>query len=56
MTPDDGKVSLYLDHSGYTGYDIWNVGFEQTNGKDPRIEFLLNRSCIVHIRRTMKKN
>jgi len=35
MTPDDGKVSLYLDHSGYTGYDIWNVGFEQTNGKDP---------------------
>lgn len=35
MTPDDGKVSLYLDHSGYTGYDIWDVGFEQTNGKDP---------------------
>jgi gluconolactonase len=35
MTPADGKVSLYLDHSGYTGYDIWNVGFEQTNGKDP---------------------
>src|SRR6202521_8238 len=35
MTPDNGKVSLYLDHSGYTGYDIWNVGFEQTNGKDP---------------------
>ena len=20
---------------GYTGYDIWTVGFEQTNGKDP---------------------
>jgi gluconolactonase len=35
MTPDDGKVSLYLDHSGYQGYDIWDVGFEQTNGKDP---------------------
>jgi gluconolactonase len=35
MTPDDGKVSLYLDHSGYTGYDIWTVGFEQNNGKDP---------------------
>ena len=34
MTPDDGKVSLYVDHSGYTGYDIWNVGFEQNNGKD----------------------
>jgi gluconolactonase len=35
MTPQDGKTSLYLDHSGYTGYDIWNVGFEQNNGKDP---------------------
>jgi gluconolactonase len=33
LTPD-GKQSLYLDHSGYTGYDIWRVGFMQTNGKD----------------------
>jgi len=32
-TPD-GKVSIYLDHSGYTGRDIWRVGFIQTNGKD----------------------
>ncbi len=32
-TPD-GKVSVYLDHSGYTGQDIWRVGFMQTNGKD----------------------
>ena len=32
-TPD-GKVSVYLDHSGYTGQDIWRVGFIQTNGKD----------------------
>ena len=30
----DGKVSVYLDHSGYTGQDIWRVGFMQTNGKD----------------------
>jgi gluconolactonase len=30
----DGRQSLYLDHSGYTGYDIWRVGFMQTNGKD----------------------
>lgn len=22
----DGHVSLYLDHSGYTGFDIWRVG------------------------------
>ena len=32
-TPD-GKLSVYLDHSGYTGQDIWRVGFIQTNGKD----------------------
>ncbi len=25
LTPD-GQVSLYLDHSGYTGFDIWRVG------------------------------
>ena len=28
LTPD-GEVSLYLDHSGYTGYDIWRVGMPQ---------------------------
>jgi gluconolactonase len=35
MTPE-GKVSLYLDHSGYSGYDIWRVGMPQpdTNRKD----------------------
>ena len=35
VTPD-GKVSLYLDHSGYTGYDIWRVGMPQPdpNRKD----------------------
>ena len=35
VTPE-GKVSLYLDHSGYTGYDIWRVGMPQpdTNRKD----------------------
>jgi len=32
--PLDDKVSFYLDHSGYTGQDIWRVGFMQTNGKD----------------------
>jgi gluconolactonase len=38
----DGKQqSIYLDHSGYTGQDIWRVGFMQTNGKakdDPKYE------------------
>jgi len=39
--PLDDKVSIYLDHSGYTGQDIWRVGFMQTNGKekgDPKFE------------------
>ena len=33
-TPEDNKVAIHLDHSGYTGQDIWRVGFIQTNGKD----------------------
>lgn len=33
ITPD-GKQSLYMDRSGYTGYDIWRVGFIQNNGRD----------------------
>ena len=31
----DGQISVYLDHSGYTGFDIWNHGMDQTNGKPP---------------------
>lgn len=37
----DGALSVWLDHSGYTGHDIWRVGFIQTNGKsrdDPAFE------------------
>jgi gluconolactonase len=34
LTPD-GNASVYLDHSGYTKPDIWRVGFEFNNGKDP---------------------
>jgi len=33
-TPGDDKASVHLDRSGYTGQDIWRVGFIQTNGKD----------------------
>ncbi len=36
VTPD-GKQSLHLDHSGYTGFDIWRVGMpspEQAPGED----------------------
>jgi gluconolactonase len=32
--PLDDRISVYLDHSGYIGQDIWRVGFMQTNGKD----------------------
>ncbi len=35
LTPKDGKASVHLDHSGYTGPDIWRWGFIQNNGKLP---------------------
>src|SRR5258708_30949452 len=34
LTPR-GEASIYMHRSGYTRPDIWRVGFEQTNGKDP---------------------
>ncbi|TMH49049.1 MAG: SMP-30/gluconolactonase/LRE family protein, partial [Betaproteobacteria bacterium] len=34
LTPQ-GEASIYLHRSGYTQPDIWRVGFEQTNGKNP---------------------
>src|SRR5437899_1951586 len=34
LTPG-GEASIYMHRSGYTQPDIWRVGFEQTNGKDP---------------------
>jgi len=34
LTPK-GEASLYMHRSGYTQPDIWRVGFEQTNGKNP---------------------
>src|SRR5262245_7366195 len=41
LSTDGKEKSLCLDHSGYTGFDIWRVGFMQTNGRskdDPRYE------------------
>jgi len=35
LTPK-GEASIYMQRSGYTKPDIWRVGFEQTNGKDPK--------------------
>lgn len=37
-TPQDGKFSVLVDRSGYTGYDIWRVGMPQNNGRE---EFFL---------------
>lgn len=34
VSTDGKQQSIWLDHSGYTGQDIWRVGFMQTNGKD----------------------
>lgn len=34
LSPDGKQQSVFLDHSGYTGPDIWRVGFMQTNGRD----------------------
>ena len=41
LSTDGKQQSIHLDHSGYTGQDIWRVGFIQTNGKpktDPSYE------------------
>ena len=45
MSPD-GQATIYLDHSGYTKPDIWNVGMDQTNGKDPS-DPLIRRFFII---------
>ena len=41
VTPD-GQLSLYLDHSGYTGFDIWRVGMASpAQGPDERKWYLI---------------
>ena len=41
LTPD-GQLSLYLDHSGYTGFDIWRVGMPSPEqGPDERKWYLI---------------
>jgi gluconolactonase len=34
LTPD-GAASVFMDRSGYRKYDIWRVGFMQSNGRKP---------------------
>ena len=46
LTPD-GKVSLYLDHSGYTGYDIWRVGMPQPDPARKDVFFMIGSNGLA---------
>lgn len=46
LTPD-GKVSLYLDHSGYTGYDIWRVGMPQPDANRKDVFFMIGSNGLA---------
>jgi sugar lactone lactonase YvrE len=46
LTPD-GKVSLHLDHSGYTGYDIWRVGMPQPDPNRKDVFFMIGSNDLA---------
>jgi len=46
VTPE-GKVSLYLDHSGYTGYDIWRVGMPQPDANRKDVFFMIGANGLA---------
>src|SRR6202162_4605981 len=46
VTPE-GKVSLYLDHSGYTGYDIWRVGMPQPDPNRKDVFFMIGSNGLA---------
>src|SRR5258707_5900101 len=46
VTPD-GKVSLYVDHSGYTGYDIWRVGMPQPDTNRKYVFFMIGSNGLA---------
>src|SRR5215472_7676600 len=46
LTPD-GRVSLYLDHSGYTGYDIWRVGMPQPDADRKDVFFMIGSNGLA---------
>src|ERR1700730_5579762 len=46
VTPE-GKVSLYLDHSGYTGYDIWRVGMPQPDANRIEVYFMIGSNGLA---------
>jgi hypothetical protein len=43
----EGKVSLYLDHSGYTGYDIWRVGMPQPDSNRKDVFFMIGSNGLA---------
>jgi gluconolactonase len=46
VTPE-GQVSLYLDHSGYTGFDIWRVGMPQPDSKRKDVFFMIGSNGLA---------
>ena len=46
LTPD-GQVSLYLDRSGYTGYDIWRVGMPQPDANRKDVFFMIGSNGLA---------
>jgi gluconolactonase len=46
VTPE-GKSSLYLDRSGYTGYDIWRVGMPQPDANRKDVFFMIGSNGLA---------
>ena len=46
VTPE-GKVSLYLDHSGYTGYNIWRIGMPQPDADRKDTFFMIGSNGLA---------
>src|SRR3982074_2694672 len=46
VTPE-GKVSLYLDQRGYTGYDIWSVGTPQQGPNRKDVFFMIGSNGLA---------
>jgi len=46
LTPE-GQVSLYLDHGGYTGYDIWRVGMPQPDANRKDVFFMIGSNGLA---------
>jgi gluconolactonase len=47
LDPPDGRVSVFLDKTGFTGTDASDVGGEQTNAKGERIYLIGSNGVTV---------